>query len=92
MAFTEDLTVFFDTDDFGIAGTVSGSSVNGIFRHEYMEIMDVAGERPTFTCRTADVSAVAVGAAATINSTSYRVRIIQPDGTGVTRLILEESS
>lgn len=91
MPFTEDLTVFFDPDDFGIGATIGASSVNGIFRHEAIEVQGVIGERPTFQCRTVDVSSVTPGAAASISGTNYIVRVVLPDGTGVTRMILEEA-
>jgi len=43
----------------------------------------------TFTCKTSDVTGIAEGSLITINGSSYAVTDLQPDGTGVTMLILE---
>lgn len=92
MAFTEDLTQFFDTDDFGVAATIGAATVNGIFENQFLGApgeAPVAGTVPTFTCRTTDVSSVVSGTStAVINSATYTVVGIHPDGTGVTTLIL----
>lgn len=87
----DDRAVFFDTDDFGTAATVDGSSVDGIFDHEYVEAAGIAGERPVFLCRTSDISAVALDVTVVVNSTNYTLRVIESDGTGLSRLILEEA-
>lgn len=91
MAFTEDLTQFFDTDDFAVAATISSATVNGIFENQFLGApgeADVAGTVPTFTCRTADVSSVTAGTTVTISAVNYVVTGVHPDGTGVTMLIL----
>ena len=92
MAFTEDLTAFFDTDGFAVTATVGDGSVSGIFDHEFVEAQGVAGEVPVFLCAASDVSAVAVGAALTVNGQAYAVRVRQADGTGLMRLVLEETA
>ncbi len=92
MAFSEDLTAFFDTDGFAVSATVGGGTVVGIFDHAYVEAQGVAGEVPVFLCASSSVSSVAVGDALTVNGQAYAVRAKQADGTGLTRLILEETS
>jgi len=94
--------VFFDTDDFATASsyTPSGGStrtVNGIFDNEFFEVDPLSGvgvvsAQPRFICTTADLpSSAAAGDAITIDGTAYTVRVIQPEGTGVTTLVLEKN-
>lgn len=96
----DDLAVFFDADDFGTAASFtpsggSASTVNGIFRNVFFEAeaggnVGVVMQDPIFICRTADVSGVAEGDALTVSGTAYTIRVVEPDGTGVTRLMLEK--
>jgi len=72
--------------------TVATASVWGIFENAYAEDLGIAGTRPELTCRTTDVSTAAAGTAVVANELSYLVRGIQPDGTGMTVLILELQS
>ena len=93
MAFTEDLTVFFDADDFAVAATIGTSTVYGILDKEYVEVESgraiVTGYQPTFTASTSSISTVDVGDTITISTVSYVVAAPpQSDGTGITKLIL----
>lgn len=90
MSFVEDLAPYFA--DFGTVATVSGvGDVTGIFDTPFAgSFGDLVGDTsPTFTAATADVSAVVVGTSLTINATGYTVARIEPDGTGITRLVLK---
>lgn len=96
-----DLATFFNTNDFAIAATYSpeqfagvhpsskSRTVNGIFDRDFIEINGTEAYAPVFDCSAADVSDVSHGARLTINGAVYIVRGNQPDGTGITRLILE---
>jgi len=86
----DDLNVFFDADEFGIEAVIGEATIEGILDDEYIEDLDIAGTRPVLICRTSDVAAVAQGASVTIGTVSYKVVVARPDGTGVTRLVLEE--
>jgi len=95
---TSDLSDFFDTDEFGISvivsvGTVFESTINGIFDNEYFEVdtgqANISSSVPMLMCRTLDVDDVIYGHKVTIDNNDYKVRDIQPDGTGITNLILE---
>jgi hypothetical protein len=90
MPFTEDLTAFFNPDDFGTAVTYNGGTIYGIFDNEYVEIGAVATLAPILTCRTSDVSAASEGTSIVIGGVTYQIMVKQPDGTGVSRLILEK--
>lgn len=90
----DDLAVFFDVDDFGVAATYQGATVNGIFDNDFIEVETGAGvgvalQQPRFVCRSADVLGVVEGHTLTISGNDYTVRIVQADGTGTTTLILE---
>lgn len=91
MAFTEDLTQFFDPDEFGVSATIGAATVSGIFDNQFLGAPGeaaVASATPTFTCRTADVSSVTSGTTLVISSITYTVVGVHPDGTGVTVLVL----
>lgn len=99
MAFTEDLSVFFDDDDFATsvsimqvdgAGTLS---VSGIWDDAYNEaplgLAGMATSGPRLTCAAADVRGVDVDDVLTKDGTQYRISELQPDGTGVMVLTLK---
>jgi hypothetical protein len=77
--FTEDLTVFFQTGDFGVAATYDTTqTVNGIFDEPDFGQLGVAGTNPTFTCRAADVAANPTGKPLIVNAVTYAIRDIRP--------------
>jgi hypothetical protein len=91
MAFVEDLSPFFSTDDFAVSATLNGVAVTGIFDAGYLEAFgEVEGRQPAFTLPTASASAAAHGQSLVIGVTTYKVRGVEPDGTGVTLLRLEK--
>lgn len=96
MAFNEDLLAFLDTADFAVVADYnSGTSVVGIFDapHELAALgMSLqASAKPQFLCRAADVDADPVGKALVVNGITYSIAENQPDGTGMTLLILKRS-
>ena len=95
---SSDLTNYFITDEHAVSATYSvqggsESTIIGIFDNEYFE--DPAGEvglessQPQFTCKTTDVSSASNGDTLVVSSTTYTVRSVQDDGTGITFLVLE---
>ena len=69
-------------------GAVSG--ISAVFDNGYANaFMDVAGSQPSLLLPASSVGSAAVGSAITVGSTSYTIAEIQPDGTGMTRLVLE---
>lgn len=94
----QDLENFFDTETHGSTATVtingSGSSISVIINKEYFAIagesVDVDGTQPIVTCRSSDVTGVDTDDTITIDSVTYNIVNIQPDGTGVTVLILQD--
>lgn len=95
-----DRATFVDTDDFAVAATYTpaggaAATVNGNFDSAYADVElggagAVEGEQLRFVCRTADVSSARHGDTLAISGTTYIVRGVRPDGTGMTTLWLEE--
>jgi hypothetical protein len=89
---TEDLAPFFA--DFAVACTVNGAAVRGIFDNGFAlgaVGIGMAGTQPTLRLRTADVTADPVGQAVSVNAVAYTVTAHEPDGTGVSVLMLERA-
>ena len=93
----QDLLNFFDTDTHGKSATVtidgSSSTISVILNNEYFavagESVDIDGTQPVATCRTSDVANIDTSDSITIDSVNYNITNIQPDGTGITVLILQ---
>ena len=91
-------TIFFDTDDFAKSATFAdvsagtSSTVKGIFDKESVEqSVGEAGlieEVPFFTCKSSDVSDATFNDTFVIDTVTYYIKEILPDGTGVTKFTL----
>lgn len=97
-----DLEGFFDANDFGTRATLTPSAgdpveITGIFTAAH-EVAGASGDWPGVSTAapvlTIPASALPAGAmqgdALSIGAVAYRVRDIQPDGTGLARLVLEK--
>ena len=90
----DDLTIMINTDEFALDITVKGNPVQAIFDNAFfglsMEGDTVAVTKPQCMVKTSDIAAFSVvqGDAVVVNSVNYKVETPQPDGTGVTTLIL----
>lgn len=74
------------------AATLNGVEVVGMFDNSYHagDIgIGMASSQPAFTTLTANVVGEAVGQLLTIHGTSYYVAAHEPDGTGMSLLLLE---
>ena len=89
--FVENTAAFFA--DFGQSATVGGVVVSGIFDNGYalgsVGAMGMASSQPTLTLATASVPANPVGTAVVVGGGNYLVGAHEPDGTGMSRLMLE---
>lgn len=95
MAFAEDFSAFFRADEFASAATLGGVAVRGIFDKAY-ELADAGGNGfastlPVFTLPTSSVPASVTGLPLVIAGVIYTVVLSEPDGTGVTQLMLEKA-
>jgi hypothetical protein len=89
--FVENTAAFFA--DFGQTATVGGASVSAIFDSGYalgsVGPIGMASSQPMLTLATANVPANPVGTAVVVGAVSYTIGALEPDGTGISRLMLE---
>lgn len=67
------------------------STIPVVFDAAYADPLQMAGNRPQAVCLSSLVSALTVGASVAINAVSYTVQAIEPDGTGISTLILRRA-
>ena len=89
--FTEDLSLFFNTDEFAVTVSVGDQEVNGIFSDEPVETNFVQTIATTFTYRSADVD-TSVDDYVINGNDIYLIKNLIPDGTGLMKLILEKQN
>lgn len=91
--FTEDTASYFDPAELGDTVTVNGVSVPAMFDNGYgagdVGTLGMASSQPFVILATASVPASPVGMAAVCNGTAYTIAAYEPDGTGISRLVLE---
>lgn len=91
--FSEDISAFFNPADFARSVTVAGVGISAIFDNGYAfgdaGLSGMASTQPVLTLPTAIVPANPVGSAVVVGASSYLVVAHEPDGTGVSRLLLE---
>jgi hypothetical protein len=95
----QDLLNFFDTETHGITASISidgtSSNISVIINNEYFDIpgdsVDIVGSQPVVHCRSTDVSGVDTSDTITISGITYNIVNIQPDNTGVTVLVLQDT-
>lgn len=95
MPFAEDLSLFFNEDEFAEPATLDSVAVTGILENDYAAVFGMATREPMFTLAATDAASATQGSllvvpASSINAGTYRVRIAQFDGTGLCRLLLEK--
>lgn len=93
---TDDLSVFFSTDDFAEACSVGGVQGTGIFNTEYLAAQ--AGDVPqasvdaSLLVRASEFPSAARGQAVVVRGVSYAVYgPPEPDGTGLVLLRLKRA-
>lgn len=89
--FAEDLSPFFNAAELATAATLDGAAVTGIFDNAYTEVFGMASRAPMFMLPTASASSATQASVLVTGGVTYRVTSVQPDGTGVTTLMLERS-
>lgn len=75
--------------------TLAGAPVVGIFEAGFaigQVGIGMAGTQPTFTLATANVVGEAVGQSLVVSGTTYYVAAHEPDGAGLSRLLLEKTA
>lgn len=99
MALTEDLSAFFDTDEFAEAGTITRPGDDDFIRtakpiiDRATEDVENQGSRVVAnafiaTCKTADIDGVKPKDILTAGAIAYRIESVSHEGTGVSYLEL----
>ena len=94
MAFSEDLSIFINTDTPGYANAIIGvNTIVGLFDNGYRGFELVGSSDPTLLCADDDIVGVADGTSIVVNGVTYTVAgAPEPDGHGLTLLQLRRSS
>ncbi|CAM8658588.1 hypothetical protein MCEMIEM13_01525 [Comamonadaceae bacterium] len=91
--FAEDLSVYFDaTSGFALNATIGSATVPVIFDNDSSigsVGIGIADSTPSIQMATAQVPSDPVGLSVVVNGANYRIAEHAPDGTGVSRLLLE---
>lgn len=92
---TTDLDIFLNSNEFAVDVTFNAATIRGIFDNEFIALLEregigVEGAGPQCLFKTSDVSTAIHGDTMTIESIVYNIIGIQPDGTGLTRILLSE--
>lgn len=87
VAFTEDLSVFFNPADFAETALLNDTTLHGIFSQRSVVINHVETTAPVFTCKAIVAQH---GDVLIINDIRYRIIGIHLDGTGIAAFILEQ--
>lgn len=91
---SNDLASFLRTDELGDDAVYNGNSIDVQFYNEYDAAvifdLEVESASPQAIARDSDIPNIAHGSEVTINSVVYKVRGVQPDGKGMTLLILSK--
>lgn len=95
--FNENLSVFFNTSEHATAITVGGAPVEAIFDSGFAQASvgtaGMASDQPALTLATSQVPADWFRLPVVVpGEPAYTVMAHQPDGTGVSRLLLELSA
>lgn len=92
MAFVEDFTAFFNIEEHATNATFDGSAIVGILEAPYAEAFSdeegVSTSTPSFMCVEADVPDP-IGKELIVDGGRYQIEQAQPDGEGITTLILQ---
>jgi hypothetical protein len=88
-AIVEDLTQFFP--DFGVSATVGGVALTGIFDNAFLETLGItAGSSPSLLIVSSAAPSATHGTSVVVGGASYTVTAVEPDGTGMALLRLQE--
>jgi hypothetical protein len=97
MAFAEDLSVFTDTSVFGVVVTATTRhgevvTLQVIFDNGYGAQLGGLADatQPTAQARSVDVADIVQGCAFTVAGDDWVVTDLQPDGTGMTTVLLRK--
>ena len=91
--FTENLDEFLDTEEFASSVVQGAKTFLGVFTDEYEGTFEIEGKHPVLVVKDTALAATPAtvqGVTLTVDGVSYKVQEIQPDGTGMSTLLLEK--
>ena len=77
--------------DYAVDATLDGAAVRGIFDNGFVSALDIAGSAPSILLPSSSAASAAAGQTVVVGGASYTVTAIEPDGTGMTLLRLQET-
>jgi len=90
---TEDFGAFMNTAEFATSVTLDGATVPAIFDAAFalgsVGAYGMASTQPSLTLASANVPSAPIGKTAVVGNANYLVAAHEPDGTGISRLLLE---
>ena len=92
--FAEDLAPFFAVEGFATEATVGGAAVRVLFERPYADPFGAAldSSQPQCWVPSASVANVRQGAAVVIGGSTYKVERVEPDGTGISRIVMHPTT
>jgi hypothetical protein len=91
---TTDLDIFLNSNEFAVDVTYQSATIKGVFDAPFESAvegeMGIESTLPQVLVKTSDVASAVHGQTMTINSVVYQIIGIQPDGTGMTLILLSE--
>lgn len=92
MSFSEDLSPFFAEADFAEPATLGGAAVSVIFNDSFDEFEGAVQHDAWALLPQALTASVTQATVFVCRGTTYRVRVVRPDGTGLAKLLLERQA
>jgi hypothetical protein len=87
VAVVENLSAYLAA--FGVAATLDGRAVSVLMLNEYVRMLDVGSREIGAGLPSAAAGNATRGSVLVVGSGTYKVRAVEPDGTGWTVLVLE---
>jgi len=93
VAFTEELSAFFDTADFAVEATYRAGGTGPlvtksvIFDRAYLETLGISGSEPVALGIATDFATADASDTLAIGGTTYRISTVEPQDDGGTVLI-----
>jgi hypothetical protein len=91
---SDDLAIFFNTDDFGTAVTLPDSSIiTGIFDNAYYQEsfgeVSYSHKTAVLLVKDADAANINIGHTLILNAISYKVINKKPEGQGLSEIVMQ---
>ena len=78
-------------EDFGIIVEIAGKEITAVMDNGFEDALGTWVTVPVLTVRTSDVTDASRGDSLTIDNIAYTVAEIQPDGQGISNLVLQRT-